>query len=210
MRAGLPPGLLLRGAARVLSRIEVRLPWTHVVLAPLQRRLFGRIAPSWDRMRDQDRVERLLGDALGFLFDSAPARVLDLGTGTGQAAIAVARRFPAASIDAVDGSPAMIDAARAKPEGERVAVRAADGAALPFADGSFDLVVSLCVQPFPAETARVLRAGGVALYAYSNGPQTPIFFSLDALRRVLEPHGLAVAGSGESAGGTWSAFRRPD
>ena len=64
-------------------------------------------------------VERAL-DELGV---TAPARVLDVGTGTGQAAGILVERFPDAVIDAVDASPQMIELARAKPELERRALR---------------------------------------------------------------------------------------
>ncbi len=203
----LPPVVRRRGA-RLLSRAEVRLPRSRAVLAPLQRRLFDGAAPVWDRLRDQGSVERLLGNALDALGPLAPARILDLGTGTGQAAFALARRFPEAAIVAVDGSAAMIERARGKLGPERIEFRVGDAGSLPFADGSFELAVSLCVQPFPEETARLLAPQGIALYAYSMGPDTPIWFPPDTLARLLRPHGLEPAGTGESEGGVWAAFRR--
>ena len=197
-----------RRGARLLSRTEVRLPWSHAVLAPIQRRLFDGVAPVWDTIRDQSRVERLLDDALDFLDRPDPTHALDIGTGTGQAAFALARKFPTATIDAIDGSATMIEQARRKPNPGRVVFRTADAAALPFAARTFELVISLCVQPFAAETARVLTPDGLALYAYSSGPGTPIWFPPETLERVLRPHGLEAAGRGESAGGVWSAFRK--
>jgi ubiquinone/menaquinone biosynthesis C-methylase UbiE len=98
--------------------------------------------------------------------DEVPARVLDCGCGTG-ANLDMLRRFgPATGIDLTWSGLAF-----ARARGERhLAQASAD--ALPFAEGSFDLVTSFdmlqCV-PDPAEPsafremARVLRPGGHAV-----------------------------------------------
>src|SRR5438309_12018504 len=41
----------------------------------------------------------------------APARALDLGTGAGEGAVAIARRFPEADVVGADLSPSMLDEA---------------------------------------------------------------------------------------------------
>jgi len=67
-----------------------------------------------------------------------PERVLDLGTGTGLAAFAVARRFPSASVVGSDIAEEMLAQARdATPPDltERVRFEAADAARLPFQIG---------------------------------------------------------------------------
>ena len=100
----------------------------------------------------------------------ADARILDVGTGPGLLPLQLAERGPQLRIDAVDLSPEMIEAARstAGPDA-RIAFAEADVAALPFADGSFDLVVSSISQHHgvdPAagmrEIARELRPGASA------------------------------------------------
>lgn len=202
------PAWVRRRGARLLTRAEVRIPRLHPVLAPLQRRLFDGVAPAWDRIRDQSRAELLLAAAIEASVPEPPTRILDLGTGTGQAAFALAHLYPDAAVDGVDGSTPMIEHARRKLGAESIAFQVGDGGNLPFASTTFQLVVSLCVQPFPAETARVLTPGGVVIYAYSSGPETPIWFSPDALRRVLEPYGVRPIGEGELDGGIWAAFRR--
>ena len=64
----------------------------------------------------------------------------------------------------------MIELARAKPELSGVRFAVADGGRLPFGDASFDLAVSLLVQPFEHELHRVLAPGGWALFCYPMGP----------------------------------------
>ena len=107
----------------------------------------------------------------------APAgtRVLEVGCGPGHLAVRLARDHGLA-VNAVDLDPAMIERARANAaamitdEQRRPTFEIADVGALPFADGSFDLVVStLSLHHWSdptaglAEIARVLRPGARAL-----------------------------------------------
>ena len=78
--------------------------------------------------------------------DRRPERALDIGTGTGVAALFVAREWPHASIRGVDISEEMIRRAKAKvglDPTARVAFRVADASSLPYDDGHFDLVTQL-------------------------------------------------------------------
>jgi ubiquinone/menaquinone biosynthesis C-methylase UbiE len=122
-----------------------------------------------------------------------PRRVLDIGTGTGQAARVIAKRFPAADVLGVDLAPAMVEEARRLLEPElagRVRYEAADASALPFEAASFDLVVLLNMIPFFPEIARITVPGGALVLAYSSGPETPIYTPPETLRRRLEPLGF--------------------
>lgn len=114
---------------------------------------------------------RLLHDAadeIGRLPDGS--RVLDVPCGGG-VALRGLRVGQDVAYTGVDVSPAMLDrtlaAARRRGVTDQVRVRGADVAALPFDDGSFDLVLSLTglhCFPDPAaavgEMIRVLRPGG--------------------------------------------------
>src|SRR5215208_3027826 len=99
-------------------------------------------------------------------------RVLDVGCGAG-AALGPASRV-AASATGIELSPGMAERAReAAPDAE---VAVGDASALPFADGSFDVVLSSFVVFFmPDPTAaliewrRVLAAGGRIVIATWNG-----------------------------------------
>jgi len=102
---------------RVLTRLEGRVPALRAILARSHAKRFDELAPRWDAIRsDVGDSQRMLERALDDLGVTAPAHVLDVGTGTGQAAGILRRRFPAAEIDAVDASARMIELARAKPE----------------------------------------------------------------------------------------------
>jgi SAM-dependent methyltransferase len=97
----------------------------------------------------------------------AGARVLDVASGTGNAAIPAARR--GATVTASDLSPALLEAGAARPETAGLALDwvAADAENLPFEDASFDVVMSsigVMFAPHHAaaadELARVCRPGG--------------------------------------------------
>ncbi len=99
---------------------------------------------------------------------------LDLASGTGDIAVAIARAFPAAHVTALDASPRMIDAADTRLAGNdhdvstRVTTMVGDMSALTLPAASMDLVTAgygVRNVPDPAlavrEMARVLRPGGV-------------------------------------------------
>jgi demethylmenaquinone methyltransferase / 2-methoxy-6-polyprenyl-1,4-benzoquinol methylase len=93
-----------------------------------------------------------------------PARVLDLATGSGDLAAAVATACPAAMVVAADFCAPMMEHARRRGVPHLVV---ADGMALPFEEGAFDLVtVGFGLRNMAdyggavREMARVLRPGG--------------------------------------------------
>ena len=97
------------------------------------------------------------------------SNVLDLGCGTGEITARLAEWFPQASFVGVDlEEPHLVRArARCSALGSRVRFEVADALALPYDDGTFDLVVCRHVlQAVPdaarvlAEIRRVLRPGG--------------------------------------------------
>jgi ubiquinone/menaquinone biosynthesis C-methylase UbiE len=94
-------------------------------------------------------------------------RVLDVAAGNGNATLAAARRF--AQVVSTDYVGALLERARERAEAERLPVtfREADAEALPFADASFDVVLSTFGVMFTAnheqaagELTRVCRPGG--------------------------------------------------
>ncbi len=125
----------------------------------------------WERILDEARLK---GDE----------RLLDLGCGRGAVLIAAARRLPAGHAAGADlwtkeqsGNRPGATLANAAAAGvaDRVEVHTADMTALPFADGSFDVVTSaMAIHNIPSpegryravdEAMRVLRPGGQVLIA---------------------------------------------
>ena len=140
---------------------------------------------------------RLLRDHL----PEPPARVADLGCGTGTLSVLLADEGYA--VDGVDFSPEMVREAQSRATSERERYVAADASALPFADEAFDLVTLLNMIPFYDELARVTARGGTVVLAYSRGAQTPIWVPFDRSGGGLQRRGFAgfrevVAGSGKS------------
>lgn len=99
-------------------------------------------------------------------------RVLDLATGTGITAIAARER--GAKVVGVDLTPELVAIARSKAADagfSDIDFQEGDAEALPFADASFDVVLSTCGHMFApdqpkvaAELARVTRPGGRVVF----------------------------------------------
>src|SRR5512138_3319760 len=111
---------------------------------------------------------QIVGESLCEALDlNAGARVLDVAAGNGNATLAAARRF--ADVTSTDYVPSLLESARKRAEAEGLPVlfQQADAEDLPFADGSFDVVLSTFGVMFTpdqekaaSELARVCRRGG--------------------------------------------------
>jgi SAM-dependent methyltransferase len=197
---------------RALNRLVAIAPWAWPLVRPGMRRFFDQLAEGWDERTSAGSAEYLAALAAGLLHVSPdPERALDIGTGTGTAALLIAREFPHSRVRGVDVSEEMIRQAKARigldPEG-RVAFRVADAAALPYEDESFDLVTELNMPPFFAEIARVLRPGGFVVHGSSWGEATPFYTPEAVLRRGFGRHGVEQVESGGAAEGTFWVGRK--
>ena len=133
-------------------------------------------AATYDSSYDQSAIGRVVDfDGLrAGLMSKAKGDVLELGVGTG---LNLPWYDPGRvrSVTGVDVSNGMLEIARERSQTlrlkrEKVTLRVADAAALPFEDGSFDVVTDtfgLCVFQKPSfvltEARRVLRPGGKLL-----------------------------------------------
>jgi ubiquinone/menaquinone biosynthesis C-methylase UbiE len=107
-------------------------------------------ARSFDDRRFGGPIGALVADGqarvlAAFLGPAGGVEVIDVGTGTGRAALLMARS--GARVVGVDASEAMLDIARKRAAADGVSVRfvRGDAHALEFADKSFDVAVSLRV-----------------------------------------------------------------
>lgn len=197
---------------RAMNATVARAPALWPLLRGPTRSFFERAAPEWDR-RDRSSADYLAALAAGLLHVTPePERALDIGTGTGTAALLLAREFPRARVRGVDISEQMIRRAKARigldPEG-RVAFRVADASSLPWGEDSFDLVAQLNMPPFFAEIARVLRPGGHVVVAASFGDETPFYTPESVLRRGFRRKGMEEVASGGAGAGTFYVARLP-
>jgi SAM-dependent methyltransferase len=135
--------------------------------------MYDRESAAWERRRDEPEHRELvegIADELAKVV-APPGPVADLGCGPGAHALALARR--GYDVVGVDGSPRMVEVARARAERDGVAATFAvhDVAApLRFADASLGAVLaSLVLQhlshpaAFITEIRRCLRPGGCLL-----------------------------------------------
>lgn len=197
---------------RTLNNAVARAPWLWPVIKYPMRRFFDRLAPGWDERTGAGSTAHLTSLAAGFLHVTpAPERVLDLGTGTGEAALLAAREFPRASVRGIDMSEAMIAEAKSKvgldPDG-RIAFKVGDAARIPWPPDSFDLVTQVNVPPFFAEISRVLRPNGFVVVAASWGAETPFYTPASDLEKGFARHGISEHVKGEAGPGTYWIGRR--
>ena len=143
------------------------------------RRAFNKAAASYDAVAE---LQNEIGDRLIERLDYVrlqPARILDLGAGTGFFSSALLKRYRKADVVALDLAENMLRQVQSRGGWFRKPrCVCADGESLPFADDSFDFIFSnlmlqWCVdlEATLAELRRVLAPGGLLMFA-TFGPDT--------------------------------------
>jgi SAM-dependent methyltransferase len=152
------------------------------VIAPFLGRLYRRAS------------EDVAAEFKGFGKGKRPL-IVDIGCGTGELAVAISKRLRESRIVGLDSSPSMLLwASRHETTDGRLRFLVGDGAKLPFADGSVDMVVSTLSlhhwtdpSAVMAEIDRVLRPGASAL-VYDLGLLT---MTTEEMARVAANAGIA-------------------
>ena len=143
------------------------------------RRAFNKAAVSYDAVAE---LQNEIGDRLIERLDYVrlqPARILDLGAGTGFFSSALLKRYRKADVVALDIAENMLQQVRSRGSWFRKPrCVCADGESLPFADDSFNLIFSnlmlqWCVdlEATLTELRRVLAPGGLLMFT-TFGPDT--------------------------------------
>lgn len=156
------------------------------------RTMFDNIAPKYDLLNHtlSMSIDRLWRRRVVKVVRRAkPRRILDVATGTGDLAIAMARRIDGVQVLAVDLSEGMLDVARRKVEARgldgRIVLDRADAEHLDIAAASVDVAtVAFGVRNFGdlaaglRELARTLKPGGKVVILEFSRPANPIFRAL--------------------------------
>ena len=165
-------------------------------MAEEQEALRQRYAATAERVaaRADEGADELRERLRRFLHLSGGERVLDVGTGAGAAALAVAPH--ARRVVGVDIVPELLEQARRRAAGvENVEFLEGDAAKLPFESGEFDL--AMCVRVLHhvrrpelvvAELTRVVRPRGHVVVVDQVAPADPLVgIELDRFERARDP-----------------------
>ncbi|WP_180537089.1 class I SAM-dependent methyltransferase [Micrococcus luteus] len=128
--------------------------------------------------------------------------VLELGAGSGEMAAALLQRSPGMHLTLTDIVERMVATARRRfPTSPRPTVQQADSTALPFAESSFDVVLSFLMlhhvvnwKAAVAEAARVLKPGGMLIgYDLTASPTARLLHLVDrSPHQLVAPADLAA------------------
>ena len=156
------------------------------------REMFDNIAPKYDLLNHTlsmsiDRVWRRR--VVGEVRRAKPGRILDVATGTGDLAIAMARRIRDVQVLGVDVSERMLAVARRKIEARgldgRIVLDRGDAERLAVADASVDVAtVAFGVRNFGdlgaglRELARTIKPGGKVVILEFSRPRNRVFRAL--------------------------------
>ncbi len=160
----------------------------------------------------RSETEELVDAILARFADAPPQRVLDLGTGSGAIALALASEWPEAQIVATDAAPEPLELARENAEAlglaERVDLRQSNW--LDSLSGRFDLIVSnppyLTRAEMESSEPEVRNFEPVSALVAEDEGVADLAAILAAAPRHLEPGGLLALETGIAQGERLSAL----
>jgi hypothetical protein len=161
--------------------------------------LFDGLSAGWHV--DHDRPGRY--DSLDDALDRGgvgTGRCVELGAGTGLGTARLQGRF--SSLVALDLSAAMVRQIPATAAARLVG----DASALPFADGSVDVLVLVNMLLFPAEVDRVLARHGRLVWVNTAAEATPIHLTPEEVEAALPGEWTGTAS--RAGTGLWAVLRR--
>ncbi|GEB50501.1 MULTISPECIES: peptide chain release factor N(5)-glutamine methyltransferase [Streptomyces] len=189
-----------------VARREAREPLQHITGRAFFRYLELRVGAGVFVPRPE--TESVVGWAIDAVraMDVAEPLIVDLCTGSGAIALALAQEVPRSRVHAVELDEGALEWARRNVEGSRVALHHADAlTALPELDGQVDLVISN--PPYIPLTEWEY----VAPEARDHDPQLALFSGEDGLEtirgleraahRLLRPGGVVVIEHADTQGG---------
>ncbi|MCI0385137.1 peptide chain release factor N(5)-glutamine methyltransferase [Streptomyces sp. CNQ085] len=189
-----------------VARREAREPLQHITGRVFFRYLELQVGPGVFVPRPE--TESVVGWAIDAVraMDVAEPLIVDLCTGSGAIALALAQEVPRSRVHAVELDEGALEWARRNTEGSRVTLHHGDAtAALPDLDGQVDLVISNPPYIPLAEWEYV------APEARDHDPQVALFSGEDGLdvirgiertaHRLLRPGGLVVVEHADTQGG---------
>ncbi len=190
----------------VIARREAREPLQHITGRAFFRYLELQVGPGVFVPRPE--TESVVGWAIDAVraMDVAEPRIVDLCTGSGAIALAMAQEVPRSSVHAVELSEEALEWARRNTEGSRVDLRHGDAlSAFPDLDGQVDLVITN--PPYIPLTEWEY----VAPEARDHDPDMALFSGQDGLElirglertahRLLRPGGVVVVEHADTQGG---------
>lgn len=196
--------LVNKHTARLLYLAWLNLPFARPLLDRLMRDTFDSLAPGWtERTGWSGRLEPLT-TALEEI-EPSPSRIVDLGCGTGEATILLAKRFPSAWVIGVDISPEMLAKAGEEARRAETAIQFLEESidVTSLDDGSVDLAVLVNAPPPFHELSRILTPAGRAIVVYTQGRETFFYSPGDRLRRGFARSGMIEVARGHTGKGEY-------